>query len=207
MKSPVHLPFAYYSPGGRRQRGVVLYVALVIMVAMMLAGVALLRSVGAGQSVAGNLAFKQNATSAGDRGVNGAMNYLRPASAASVPSSVELAANQPTKGYFASWDPNFNPLTYPWDANTSAAGPVIEATPNDGTGNRVRYVVHRLCANAGALEGNNCISVTDGTTLNTGVSGASAGKIPDPPLPPYFRITTRIDGPRNTVSYTQVVMK
>ncbi len=192
---------------GTRQSGVVLYVALVVMVGMMLAGVALLRSVGAGQSVAGNLAFKQNATSAGDRGVNGALSYLRPASAASTPSSAELAANQPNKGYFASWDPNFNPLTYDWDGNTSAAGPVIEATANDGTGNRVRYVVHRLCANAGALSGNNCVSVMDGTTLGTAGGGASATGIAPPPPPPYFRITTRIDGPRNTVSYTQVVMK
>ena len=51
----------------RRQQGVVLYVALIVMIAMMLAGVAMLRSVGTGVGVAGNLAFKQNATLAGDR--------------------------------------------------------------------------------------------------------------------------------------------
>ena len=43
----------------RRQRGVVLFVALIGMVVLSLAAVALLRSVDSGTSIAGNLAFKQ----------------------------------------------------------------------------------------------------------------------------------------------------
>ncbi len=186
-----------------RQRGVVLYVALMVMIVMMLAGVALLRAVGSGQGVAGNLAFKQNATSAGDRASVTALAYFRPAVAASAPTQAALAANLPAQGYFASWTPGFDPNTFAWDTDPS----VVQATANDGNGNRVRYVVHRLCRNVGALSGNDCVSVMDGATLGGAGGGASFSGIAPPPPPPYFRLTTRIDGPRNTVSYTQVVMK
>ena len=43
--------------GARRERGVVLFVALIAMVVMSLAGVALIRAVDTSGSVAGNLAF------------------------------------------------------------------------------------------------------------------------------------------------------
>ena len=52
-------------PGGRtirmagRERGVVLFVALVAMVVLSLAGVALIRTLDTSTSVAGNLAFRQ----------------------------------------------------------------------------------------------------------------------------------------------------
>jgi Tfp pilus assembly protein PilX len=181
----------------------VLYIALVVMVVMMLAGVAVLRSVGAGQGVAGNLAFKQNATSAGDRGVVAALAYLRPAAAASAPSAATLAADQSAAGYFASWTPAFDPANFAWDTDPA----VVEATANDGTGNRVRYVIHRLCRSPGALEGNVCVEVHDASTLEVAGGGASSSGIAPPPPPPYFRVTTRVDGPRNTVSYTQIIMK
>jgi hypothetical protein len=192
-----------------RQDGVVLYVALVVMVVMMLAGVAVLRSVGTGQGVAGNLSFKQNATSGGDRGVNAALGYLRPAIAASAPTTAQLAVDHPGQGYFSTWGPAtpagaqpapFNPFTFDWDNDPT----VVVATANDGTGNRVRYVIHRLC---NPDPPNECVAVMDGQTLGTAGGGASATSIAPPPPPPYFRVTTRIDGPRNTVSYTQVVMK
>ncbi len=189
----------------RRQRGGVLYIALAVMVVMMLAGVAVLRSVGTGQGVTGNLAFKQNATSAGDRGVVAANTFLRPAPPAPKPTTAELAVDQPNKGYFASWDAAFNPVTYDWDANTSAAGPVLEAVADDGTHNRVRYVIHRMCRNVGPLDPPNvCVAVVDSKTPKD-MSGA--GNPLEPALPAYFRITTRIDGPRNTVSYTQVLVQ
>jgi hypothetical protein len=188
----------------RRERGVVLYVALVVMVIMMLAGVAVLRSVGAGQGVAGNLAFKQNATSAGDFGVTKAMGYLAPANAALVPAPAVLGVDLPAQGYFASWNDAFNPATFAWDTDPS----VVVATADDGTGNEVRYVIHRLCSTAGStLSPNVCVSVMDGATLGTGGGGASTTGIAPPPASPYYRVTTRIKGPRNTVSYTQVVMK
>ena len=48
----------------RAQRGVVLFIALIAMVVMSLAGVALIRSVDTTGSVAGNLAFREASTPA-----------------------------------------------------------------------------------------------------------------------------------------------
>ena len=60
----------------RRQHGVVLFVALIVLIIMTLAGLALLRQMGVGTSIAGNVAFKENATSVADRGTEAARAWL-----------------------------------------------------------------------------------------------------------------------------------
>ena len=64
------------APRRERQRGVVLFIALIVLVAMALAGIALVRSVDTGILVAGNIAFKQGATNAGDQGLEAARTWL-----------------------------------------------------------------------------------------------------------------------------------
>lgn len=59
-----------------RQRGVVLLIALIILVAMTLAGIGMMRSVDTGSVIAGNLAFKQATLLASDRGIGDAFNAL-----------------------------------------------------------------------------------------------------------------------------------
>ena len=60
----------------RRQHGVVMFISLIILVAMTLAGIALMRSVDTGTIIAGNLAFRQNTTYVGDIGVEAARAWL-----------------------------------------------------------------------------------------------------------------------------------
>ncbi|HEX2310450.1 MAG TPA: hypothetical protein VHH91_07010, partial [Vicinamibacterales bacterium] len=60
----------------RRQRGAVLLIALIVLVAMSLAGVALVRGVDMTNLIAGNLAFKQGATLGGDWGAEQARAWL-----------------------------------------------------------------------------------------------------------------------------------
>ena len=60
----------------RAERGVVLFVALIVLIIMTLAGLALLRQMGAGTSIAGNVAFKESATSVSDRGVEWGRNWV-----------------------------------------------------------------------------------------------------------------------------------
>jgi hypothetical protein len=197
------------------------------MVVMMLAGVALLRSVGTGQGVAGNLSFKNNATSGSELGVNQAKAYLSPAPTASAPipppppTADDLKDDHPAEGYFASWGvtppsgqmPSFDPVSFAWDTDPG----VKHATANDGTGNRVDYLIHRLCP-CKVIPGapcptvpvtmNACVRVMDGLTIGSGGGGVSATQGLPPQAPaPYYRITTRTVGPRDTVSYTQVLMK
>jgi type IV pilus assembly protein PilX len=182
----------------KRQRGVVLMVALIVLVAMALAGIAMVRSMGTGLGIAGNIAFRQNATSVGDIGISAAFNQVL--------SQTETARNNniPTLAYSATWDPAFNYLTYNWDGNS------LEATADDGTRNRVRVVVHRLCELTGPatgsaiLPGQRCVVdvvrlVEDQRTPNQNPSFSEIL------LRPAYRITARIDGPRETRSFVQVI--
>ena len=120
----------------QRQEGVVLVISLIVLVAMGLAGIAMVRQLGAGLGVAGNLAFKQSASAVGDVGLATAADWLR-----NVPAPVVLNADSPSQGYFSSWDESFNPLTYDWaNSNSVAVNP-----SNLTTGEKIRYVVHRMC--------------------------------------------------------------
>lgn len=177
----------------RAQRGVVLYVAIVMVVAMMLVGVGMLRSVGSGGAVAGNLAFKQNATLAAERGVEKAIRYLTSV------SSTTLESDQTANGYFATWRAgSFDPLTFDWDA----AG-VQLATGDDGTGNKVRWVMHRLCSQTGSASPGGAQECARHGTTATGIGGGISAGVEQRIL---YRVTSRVDGPRNTVSYVQVVV-
>jgi len=60
----------------QKQRGVVLLIALIILVAMTLAGIGMMRSVDTGNLIAGNLAFRQATMNASDAGTSAGFNAL-----------------------------------------------------------------------------------------------------------------------------------
>lgn len=181
-----------------RQRGVSLLVSLIVMVIMTIAGIAMMRQMGLGLSVAGNLAFKQNATSAADLGTETAFTYLTAPAQTTSALSYDIAPQ-----YYAEWDPAFDADPLNW--NGWAAIPTID----DGHGNQVQYVIHRLCRTGGGMLPSN--PAQQCSNLRS-VSGNSQGGLlgyaapPPPYIAPYFRITTRVQGPRNTLSLTQVLV-
>lgn len=61
-----------------KQRGVVLLIALIILVAMTLAGIGMMRSVDTGNLISGNLAFRQATLNASDAGTSTGFNALMP---------------------------------------------------------------------------------------------------------------------------------
>ena len=81
-------------------------------------------------------------------------------------------------------------------------------------GNVIRYVIHRMCQCTNATYSGPCPSGGDNKcALYYPVSGGSAGGSMSVGAPTfvgipqlYYRITTRVDGPRNTVSITQVTV-
>ena len=93
-------------------------------------------------------------------------------------------------------------MTYNWDAANAS----VEDTAGDGAGNRVQHVTHRLCPSPGVVESQLCTALI---TKEGGDQG-DPGTYNDPKVPlrvrPYFRVTTRVSGPRNTTSYTQVIL-
>ena len=212
---PIPLPLRRLPAAqARRQRGVVLFIALIVLVAMSIAGIAMFRQVGIGVTIAGNLAFKQNATDVADLGTEDAIAWLTGAAPYGIaPPSLNtdqapgykacaMDAPPPFAG-ICPWT-NFDPTTFNWTTDA------VQSTPDDGTGNKVQYVIHRLCAfvNGGTGDPANTPCVTFGSVGAGGSKGGGAyGVLPlANTAQPYFRITSRAEGPRQTVSYVQVIM-
>ncbi|MDX9995382.1 MAG: hypothetical protein RBS28_08650 [Rhodocyclaceae bacterium] len=159
----------------KTQQGVVLFISLILLVSLTLAGLALFRQVGTGVLVARNLTFSNIALVASDLGIEAARNWL-------VTSGANLQVGNVANAYYPAWcninldvngnpdaDGNgivddcqaspppseFDPVTYNW-ANSVLATPTDtdgDGTGDDGNGNTVRYVIHRLCRLPGSLSG------------------------------------------------------
>jgi type IV pilus assembly protein PilX len=184
-----------------KQRGVVLFFALIALVAMSLAAVALIRSVDTSTIVAGNLAFKQSSSLSADSGMESAISWI--STAASLDNDV------PGSGYYAT-STNVASLTADalWVAGTSAAanGIGIDANGYEATsGNTTRYVIERMCRATGAPNSTNCLfgSVSVNTSGQGVLEAPQAGAITTTGLSPIYRVTARVTGPRNTVTFIQ----
>ncbi|MEF8727046.1 MAG: hypothetical protein V5B34_02310 [Accumulibacter sp.] len=186
-----------------RQQGVVLLVALIVLVALTLAGVALVRSVDTANLVAGNLSFHQTAVQAGERSTELALNnWLQPNS---VMGNTTL--HNDATGYIAAGIAQSPAAGQSWDAYWAAVvagGVTPSAGGTDAAGNTVQYIVHRLCATTGAPHLANC--AREPASTNTGGSQSAGGLAPIGNNRVYYRITTRIAGPRSTVAYTQTIV-
>jgi type IV pilus assembly protein PilX len=175
-----------------KQRGVVLLIALIALVALTLAGIALVRSIDTGNVIAGNLAFKQAALQVSDTGVEAAV--------AALPNIVSGSLDTDIPGqYFATIQPvdaNGIPTTINW--NTS----VTPAT-NVG-GYSVQYVIDRLCQGPLPVTDiqNSCVA---DAPLGGGSHKANAPVFSSSAVV-YYRVTVRVTGPRNAVSMVQVIV-
>jgi len=190
----------------QRQRGVVLFIALIVLVAMSLAGIALIRGVDSANLIAGNLAFKQGATLAGDWGVEQARTWINTQAVGDLYIDQPPVANG--GGYWANMqsgldftgtDPNPAKPDFNWNTAVNLG--------DDGNGNQVQYVIHRLCDAPGDPASKNCIRGTGGGAVAGTKGGAVYGSFAlSGTTQIYYRITTRIVGPRNTISYVQVMV-
>lgn len=185
-----------------RQQGIVLFFALIALVIMSLAAVALIRSVDTNTLIAGNLASKQSAVTSADSGVETAIAWM-----SGVTDLTTFNADDATKGYYATQ--TADPTTFDWDASDSLpaddASGLIDANGKDMSGNTVRYVVQRMCRNAGAPGKENCLFGVPVVESNSQAvrDTTRAGAVLPVEQSPMYRITARVVGPRNTVSYIQ----
>jgi Tfp pilus assembly protein PilX len=191
------------------QRGVVLIIALIVLIAMTLAGIALMRSVDTSNLIAGNLAFQQAATHSADTGVEKAVSWLETAN--STNNGLALQDSDDTNGYAANGsDATNNPSAgQSWDAFWNAALLARKVDVNGGdeddAGNKVSYVIDRMCANAGAKTGGASCVASPVVTAATGNNEGTEVQLNAPSVV-YYRITVRVAGPRNTVSYVQAMV-
>jgi Tfp pilus assembly protein PilX len=206
--------------GARRaQQGISLIFALMALVILGLGAVALTRSIDSGTLVMGNLSFKQDALVASGSGAEEAMQWLQTNN-----TGTNLNEDVPDRGYYASsidrLDPagtrtsTSNPLpVVNWDANCLGldAGTYSSCTVRpyrgvDVNANRVQWVITRLCDGPGAPSGANlCARPSAGGGGGPKDRGElqPGGRLTGTVASPYFRIIVRVEGPRNTVSYTE----
>lgn len=183
-----------------KQRGVVLFVSLIVLVIMSLVAVAMVRQMTGGQIIAGNLAFKQNATAVADRSTEVARSFVSGATAKVLDSDLEASA------YYASAPDIANPATpFVPEVYFNTAPPAFLSISGVDNTRTIDYVIHRLCPADGVFDDKVCVGreTSEGGEMGgTSYGGGSVTK----QLTPYYRITTRVTGPRNSVSYTQVII-
>lgn len=196
-----------------RQRGLVLFFALIALVAMSLAAMALVRSVDTSTLISGNLAFRQAATTSGDGGVEAAIAAMATIQTANTAKNIYMDATHAFNldnaaiGYYSNISTTLNLFS-----SATWVNGVSSTETTDTSGNSYRYIIQRMCRTANQL-------LTKTNCLFTGATLDSNGKAT--PLPsqfcngpgcpssgqaPQYRITVRITGPKNTISYIQAVV-
>lgn len=178
----------------RRQRGAVLMVVMVALIAMLISVIALSRSMDTNQMVSGNLAFRNAALHSSDSGVQGAVAWLQ-----GTVGTATLNTNAPGLGYFAQLaEPNWDDEAI-W--NQCATCRIVQ----DGAGNTIQWMTHRMCSAQGNPNdaGVSCSLLTAGSAAASGGSYSSDATNFTGTAQNYYRITVRVQGPRNTNALTQ----
>jgi Tfp pilus assembly protein PilX len=186
------------------QRGIVLVIALIVMVALSLAGIALMRSVDTSTAVVGNLAFTQASTLPANLAVEEAVAAL---------FEDELIANVnqdlPAQNYYATRQNGEDTRGIPEVLTTKTKASTLARVLDAGYGNEVRYVVERMCAPGIPVTPSRAELVKYCDMLPPKPSGTTSMETDKIELPriPLYRLTVRVDGPRNTVSFLQAMLR
>lgn len=214
----MEMPMYLRKRASHRQQGVVLFLALIVLVAMTIAGIALVRSVDTSNLIAGNLAFKQGATLSAEGGNEAAINWLTPRN-----GNLELYTNNAAVGYYATNQGTLDPTNshsaadipaVDWDdnncdgiLNNACVKPAPAITVGD---NAVSYLINRLCkteTDPNSVD-NSCVTFqsVDSTSPKRGELKYGDDKRFEPLPGPYYRIVARVKGPRNTISFVETII-
>lgn len=191
-----------------RQRGVVLFVALIVMVALSLAAIALIRSVDTTTTVIGNLAFRQASILPANMAVEEATAALfQDADIAHTIRIPDRDNNFAAENYLASWQNSDDARGIPAQLQKRSAFTqtkmLVDNSFPTGPQTEVRYVIERMCVATGQPTKANCNLLPPLGPFGTTVGDSS---IPLPSVP-YYRVTIRVDGPQNTASFVQAMLR
>lgn len=205
-----------------RQRGISLLIVLIALVIISFAATALLRSTDTATLITGNLAFKKAALASGDAAAEQALAWISDNG-----TGTTLQSDIPASGYYAtsadscdltgSRTPQDSTDDVNWTTSATRANCVmvgLKVTPAGvASGYSVSYVINRMCNATGdplsllASDGftpMTCSRISGGSTTGSTRTGAYYGNVAlSGSSQVYFRITTRVTGPRGTVRYLQ----
>ncbi|TXI93027.1 MAG: pilus assembly protein PilX [Aquabacterium sp.] len=221
------------SASPQRQHGATLLFALLTLVALMLSTLALVRSTDIASLLMGNLGFKQDATASSEQATRQAIDWLSANLAALNVDNTGQGYYASTKEVGAT-PADFRPVDatgmqlniatrqlVDWDkdacgAATSGTYAACTLTPLQLTtpinGNTASYIIFRMCDKSGDLSTDSTINCVRPMNANAGGSpvkgdlnyseSARFGSAASP----YYRIVVRVQGARNTVSYTETIV-
>lgn len=194
------------------QAGVVLFVALIALVVMSLAAVALIRSVDTNSQIAGNLSFRQTAAISSSYGIESMTDTL------GIQPMANANTSNPANGYYALCSTFDVGTTQPCNgANLTAEASWVPGTTSrlatgtgvvggvDNYGNTIQYIVERMSNQVGQYTRANSLLTTsdpnnDSKKIKNEPLAPRPTKIADLPI---YRVTVRIAGPKNTISFIQ----
>jgi type IV pilus assembly protein PilX len=200
--------------------------AMMTLVILSLAAVTLVRSVDSNALLIGNLGFKQDATAASSIATEQALAWIDANKAGATLDASGAAGT----GYFAT---SLDDLDVTGRVTSSAKPKALVDWLSDGcgyvdaanfsgvcvapktvnvalgTGNSAKYVIMRMCQSAGAMAAGNTCSRPRTTATSTAFDRGAlspGGRITAPVTSPYFRVVVRVQGPHNTVSFTETIV-
>jgi type IV pilus assembly protein PilX len=197
------------------QRGVSLLFALIALVILTFGAVALTRSVDTGTLIMGNLAFRQDAVAASSSGAEEAMKWLQDNI-----GGTKLNSHVDDHGYRANSTDTLDVTggrtaadrtVIDWDGKCMGAPAatvcLVPYKASDVNENKVQWLITRLCQSTDAAPAspNKCVRPANSGTGASNDRGelGPGGRPTGVQASPYYRIIVRVDGPRNTVSYTE----
>ena len=195
----------------RSQQGMVAtLLAIIVLVATLLAAVALMRSLDTSNAIAGSLAFRQGVIQESERAYtdvknNASLSFAEPASDTSLPQYGYYAFLQAS----ATASKGLPDILVQQATSTAAiAGVNGSMAVSTTTLNQVFYVLERLCPAAGPADPTKCS--VPGATIT---GGSSSNQSTDKGAPfntgstASFRLSVLVKGPKNTIGYTQIILR
>ena len=195
------------SASRRAQSGVVLFIALIVMVALSIAGIALLRSVDTSVSVTANLGFRQASIPPTNWAVENAIRALFEKA-----TIADKNASKADENYYAyrvekktvSKVEDKHGVPYDLQGVKPDNYPGSFVTETDSAGNTIRYVIERMCLDEGEATVANCDMSPPKQSYAT--TAMELNKITLDRVP-FYRLTVRVDGPNNTTTYAQAMLR
>jgi type IV pilus assembly protein PilX len=206
-----------------RQSGVVLLFALIALVIMLVGSVAIMRSLNSSLFNVGNIAFKRDMSNQAERVIGLVLADMQ---AGGDLASSEARGDHLTENNYSAQILSTNrqgiPLALLDDDLFDGVGDLGNDIELEDQGLKIRYVVDRLCNSTGedaVLGPANCV-LSEGAapaggnnftmnsaevsqnTAGAGGGGATGGKSAVP-LQVVYRVSIRVSGPRNTLSFFQ----
>jgi type IV pilus assembly protein PilX len=181
-----------------RQGGVVLIFSLLVLLILTIGAVALVRSMDSSLTSAGNLAFHRDLVNQGEQAVSNVITEFKTGAA---PLSGQTTTDVPAANYVSTMLLT-NKQGVPTILLDDAAFAAVAQAPDlvGATGDvTIRYVIDRLCSNPGIASSVDCVqssALPTGGTHNRNTAVA-------PPSASVYRLSVRVNGPRNTQAFVQ----